>query len=50
MGKRRNDTGQLSKEEYDSLSNREEEESGGGESRIASREVISKRRIIKVDK
>ena len=48
MAKRRSDVGHLSKEEYESLSRREEKEPGGESATQASKDVLSRRRIVKV--
>ena len=50
MAKRRNDQGQLSKEDYDALESREVDESSNAGSFKASNEVISRRRMVKVDR
>ena len=50
MSKRRNDTGHLSKEEYESMQDRDNDEDGGdsGGPRKASKDVMATRRILKV--
>ncbi len=53
MGKRRSDIGHLSKEEYEALESRGGgggDESGGGGSRVASKAVLSGRRIIRASR